>query len=71
MSKRQEIFFSQIGIICDIVVLLTSYAAAYGVRIYALDLRYGALFPFASYLIFPVPDSGIQAYAVEGRLPHS
>src|SRR6266540_2160039 len=49
MSKRQEIFFSQISIICDIVVLLTSYAAAYWIRSYSLDLWYGALFPFASY----------------------
>jgi exopolysaccharide biosynthesis polyprenyl glycosylphosphotransferase len=48
--SRQEIFFRQIGIICDIVVLLTSYAAAYSVRSYLLDPWYGALFPFASYV---------------------
>jgi exopolysaccharide biosynthesis polyprenyl glycosylphosphotransferase len=50
MSKRQELFFRQIGVFCDVVVLLTSYAAAYGIRTYSLNFWYGTLYPFASYI---------------------
>ncbi len=58
MSKRQEIFFRQISITCDIVVLLTSYALAYAVRSYSLNFWYGVLSPSTSYtwiLWFMVP----------------
>lgn len=44
MSKRQEIFFRQIVVACDVVTLVVSYAAAYWARDHFLrPLVWGAV----------------------------
>lgn len=76
MSKRQEIFFRQIVVACDLLTLVASYAVAYWVRDHFLRSWYGALFPFTEYvwilwIIVPTWLSWLRVFSLYESVSHA